>query len=182
VAGGQDYTATSGALTFAAGETSKTIAVTLNGDTTFETDEDYSVTLSAPLHATLGTATGIGTITNDDTLPSITIDNVSLPEGSPSGTTTFTFTVTLSNPSAQTVTMSYATADVTASHVGAQADYIQTTGTLSIAPGAVTGTVTVPVQRDSKNEGDDTFTVNLTNAANASIADGSGLGTIVNDD
>jgi hypothetical protein len=182
VAGGQDYEATSGTLDFAPGETTKTIAVTLNGDTTFEPGEDYSVTLSAPLHATLGTATALGTISNDDTLPSITIGDVSLAEGTAGGTTDFTFTVTLSNPSAQTVTVTYASVDGTASHVGAQADYVATSGILSIAPGATSGTITVPVQQDSKPEGNDTFTVSLTNPANASVADGSGLGTITNDD
>jgi hypothetical protein len=182
VAGGQDYAATSGTLTFAPGETTKTILVTLNGDTTFEPSEDYGVTLSAPLHATLGTGTGTGTIANDDPVPSITIDDVTLAEGTPTGTTAFTFTVTLSNASVQTVTVNYQTLDGTATHNGAQGDYVLTIGTLSIPPGATTGTITVPVQKDSKIEADETFSLNLSGPTNATILDASGLGTITNDD
>jgi hypothetical protein len=54
--------------------------------------------------------------------------------------------------------------------------------TLSFAPGATSGTITVAVQQDTRNESDETFMVNLTNAANATIADGTGLGTILDDD
>jgi hypothetical protein len=69
---GTDYVAATGTLTFAEGETTKTIAVTVNGDTTFETDETFNVTLSnvtgtiGGVAAAIGDATGVGTITNDD--------------------------------------------------------------------------------------------------------------------
>jgi Calx-beta domain/RTX calcium-binding nonapeptide repeat (4 copies) len=63
---GSDYTATSGTLVFAPGQTSKTVAVPILGDTGYEPDEMFSVTLSNPVDATLGTATATGTITNDD--------------------------------------------------------------------------------------------------------------------
>jgi len=63
---GSDYTATSGTLTFAPGVTSQPIAVPVLGDTLFEPDETFTVTLSIPTNATLGTAQAIGTITNDD--------------------------------------------------------------------------------------------------------------------
>jgi Calx-beta domain-containing protein/hemolysin type calcium-binding protein len=63
---GSDYTATSGRLVFAPGETSKTVAVPILGDTVFESDETFSLTLSNPANATLGTATATGAITNDD--------------------------------------------------------------------------------------------------------------------
>jgi Calx-beta domain/RTX calcium-binding nonapeptide repeat (4 copies) len=63
---GSDYTATSGTLVFAPGQTSKTVAVPILGDTGYESDETFSVTLSNPVNATLGTATATGTITNDD--------------------------------------------------------------------------------------------------------------------
>lgn len=63
---GSDYTATSGTLVFAPGQTDKTIAVPVLGDTTFEPDETFTLTLSSPVNVTLGTATATGTIRNDD--------------------------------------------------------------------------------------------------------------------
>jgi hypothetical protein len=63
---GSDYTATAGSLTFAPGETSKTVAVPIVGDNTVEPDETFTLTLSSPVNATLGTASATGTITNDD--------------------------------------------------------------------------------------------------------------------
>jgi Calx-beta domain/RTX calcium-binding nonapeptide repeat (4 copies) len=63
---GRDYTATSGTLVFAPGQTSKTVAVPILGDATYEADETFTLTLSNPVNGTLGTATATGTITNDD--------------------------------------------------------------------------------------------------------------------
>ena len=64
--GGSDYVAASGILTFAPGVSTRPIGVTVNGDTTVEPNETFSVTLSGPLNAVLGTASGTGTIMNDD--------------------------------------------------------------------------------------------------------------------
>ena len=69
-AAGSDYTAGSGTVTFAAGVVSQTVAVSVTGDSAVESDETFTVTLSAPSGATLGTATATATITNDDTAPS----------------------------------------------------------------------------------------------------------------
>lgn len=63
---GQDFTAVSGTVTFAAGETSKTVVVAVAGDTVAEPDETVKITLSAPTGAALGTSTATGTIVNDD--------------------------------------------------------------------------------------------------------------------
>lgn len=63
---GSDYVAASGTASFADGETSTTITVTINGDTTVEGDETLNVTLTNPSVGTIGDATGVGTITNDD--------------------------------------------------------------------------------------------------------------------
>ncbi|CAN5383753.1 hypothetical protein BH10PLA2_BH10PLA2_02320 [soil metagenome] len=61
-----DYTAASGTLTFSAGQTSKTFTVAIKGDKTVEGDETFTVTLSSPTRAQLGTAVGTGKILNDD--------------------------------------------------------------------------------------------------------------------
>ncbi len=63
---GSDYTTTNGTLTFAPGVTTQTVTVPVIGDTTVESDEPFTLTLSAPVKATITTATGTGTIVNDD--------------------------------------------------------------------------------------------------------------------
>lgn len=68
-AAGSDYTATSGTLTFAPGETTKTVPVAMLGDTDLEANETLTLTLSSPVNATIGTGTGTGTIVNDDSAP-----------------------------------------------------------------------------------------------------------------
>ena len=73
-----DYTATTGTVTFAVGETSKTFTVPVIGDTTFEPNETFAVNLTAPTGgAAIGDAQGIGTINNDDasTLPACVFNN-----------------------------------------------------------------------------------------------------------
>jgi hypothetical protein len=70
---GSDYQAANGSLTFNPGETTKTIAVTINGDTTNESDETFVVNLSNPVNATISDSQGVGTITNEDA-PLLLID------------------------------------------------------------------------------------------------------------
>jgi hypothetical protein len=67
--GDGDYVATNGTLTFAPGETAKTINVLVNGDNKFEPDEQFFVNLSAARNAAIADARGIGTILNDDAAP-----------------------------------------------------------------------------------------------------------------
>jgi CSLREA domain-containing protein len=112
------------------------------------------------------------------TTPSVSIGSVSQNEGN-SGTTAFTFTVTLSAASASTVTVNFATADGTAT---AGSDYAATSGTVTFNPGVTTQPVTVNVNGDATVEPNETFTVNLSSPSGATIAGGTGTGTIVNDD
>ena len=178
---GNDYTAASGTLTFADTVATQTITVNVNGDTTFEGNETLTVTLSSPSAGTsIGQGTATGTITNDDTQPAIAIDDVSQNEGN-AGTTTFTFTLTLSNPSSQIVTVVADTADGGASAPGDYAAIVAQTITFN--PGQMTQTLTVDVSGDPTSEPPaETFTVDLSAATNATIADAQGLGTIVDDD
>jgi hypothetical protein len=176
-----DYVPASGALTFAPGETSKSVAVTVNGDTTVEPNETFYVNLTSPTNATIAVAQGTGTILNDDgvPLPTLSINNVTANEGN-SGPTPFGFTVTLSAASASTVTVNFATADGTATVAGG--DYVATSGTLTFAPGETSKSVAVTVNGDTTVEPNKTFVVNLTNPANATIAVTQGTGTIIDDD
>ena len=175
--GGSDYTAANGTLNFAPGQTTKTVNVSVLGDTTDENIETFDVNLSAASNATIADPTGQVTIIDDDNA-TITIDDVTGAEGD-SGTTDFTFTVSLSVASAQTVTVDYQTVDGTAVD---SSDYGSTGGQLTFSPGETSQTVTVAVNGDTNEEANETFTVNLSNAANAAIVDGDGTGTIVNDD
>lgn len=176
--GGKDYSATSGVLSFVPGETSKTIYVPINGDTVDEDDETFNVTLSAPINATLLDGTAVGTITNDDTMPTLTIEDAAATEGL-SGQKSITFNVVLSAASGRTVTVSYATSDGTAT-VGS--DYIATSGSLVFESGATKKTIQVQLFGDNVVEPDETFFVTLTSPSNATLADGVATGKIVNDD
>ena len=112
------------------------------------------------------------------TQPTISINDVSVSEGN-SGTTTASFTVSLSSASSQTITVKYATADNTA-HAGS--DYTNATGTLTFAPGQTSQNISVGINGDVLNEETVSFNVNLTSPTNAAISDSQGVGTIVDDD
>ena len=104
-----DYAAASGTLTFSPGQTAKQIIVAVNGDTTVETSETFTVNLSNPTNATIvGTGVATGTITNDDALPTLTIAAATVTEGN-RGTVNAVFAVTLSAASSSTVTVDYST-------------------------------------------------------------------------
>ncbi len=96
-----DFSASSGTVNFAGGETSKTLTVQVVGDTEVESDEAFSVTISSPLPsgAVIGTATASGSITNDDLASPINIALAVL-EGSVAPGGTGTLQVTLTNPNA----------------------------------------------------------------------------------
>ena len=174
-----DYTATSGTVTFNPGQTSRQIVVQVRGETLNETNETFSVNLSNPTNATIaGSGFALGTITNDDAIPTLSINNVTALEGG--STTNFVFTVTLSAASGQTVTVDFATANGTAVAPG---DYAANSGALTFAPGSLTQTITIQVVGDAIAEPNETFTVSISNATNATISGtGVGTGTISNDD
>ncbi len=178
---GEDYTAlTAGTLTFAAGETTQTIDVSVTGDDQDETNETVELTLSSPTNAAVsGTAgTGTGTITDDDGgAPTLSIDSPSVAEGAAGETSTLTFTVTLSPASSQQVTVDYADAGTGTATAGE--DYAALSpGTLTFAAGDTTRTIDVSVTGDDQDEPDETVVVQLSGAAQASIAAGTGTGTI----
>ena len=123
--------------------------------------------------------TQIGAFRFESCGPDVSIDDVSQDEGN-AGTTAFTFTVSLSRPSAFPTTVDFATADGTATT--ADNDFQATSGTLTFDPGETATTLTVLVNGDVMVEPDETFFVDLSNVSNGTIADGQGLGTILNDD
>ena len=116
-------------------------------------------------------------VTNN-TLPVLSVVDAAASEGD-----AVEFTVTMSQASAQQVTVEYATSSVTATQ---GTDFTETTGTLAIAAGDTEGTVSVPTTQDTRVEGDETFALTLSGAANATLSGGSATlaatGTIENDD
>src|SRR5206468_450387 len=106
-----DYVATSGTLSFAPGVVSKTIKLTINGDTKTEPDETFFVNLTNAVNATLDVAQGVVTLLNDDL--SLSIGNASVTEGD-SGLTNADFVVTLSAPASFPVTVPFSTVAQTA--------------------------------------------------------------------
>ncbi len=102
-----------------------------------------------------------------------------LTEERDSGSKPLLFNVRLSQPGASNITVDYATANGTAN---AGSDYTSTSGTLTFLPGETVKTVSVSVLGDTSIESNETFTVNLSNATNATIYTGTGTGTILNED
>ncbi|MGV1088564.1 MAG: Calx-beta domain-containing protein, partial [Mycobacterium sp.] len=178
---GEDYVAGAGTLTFAAGETVKSVTVGVIGDTTVESNETFTVKLSTPSGATISHARATGTILNDDTapvLPTLSIADVSTAEGN-SGTSTMAFTVTLSKAATTLVAVNYATANGTAT---AGSDYSAASGTINFAAGETAKTVTVAVSGDTTAEPAETLTVSLSAPSGATVARATATGTIVDDD
>ncbi|MFC1840027.1 Calx-beta domain-containing protein [Thermodesulfobacteriota bacterium] len=175
-----------GTVTFAAGETEKTITVDVTGEAVYEPDEGFTVTLSNPSDgAKIITDSAGSTVTNDDDPPTLDIsaDSASVMEGD-SGTTAYTFTVTLTGETSFTHSVDWA---VTGSGGDAAdaADFGGTLpgGTIEFLPGEATKTITVNVTGEVIYEHDEGFTVTLSNPSNsAQIVTETATGTIANED
>jgi Ca2+-binding RTX toxin-like protein len=174
-----DYQSASGTVTIPAGDTTGTATVNVNGDIKFEPNERFFVNLSSATNATIVDGLGQGTILNDDAQPVVSVNDASNFEGN-FGTTPFGFTASLSNPSSETITVDYGTSDGTATT--AANDYQAASGTATFSPGSTSGNLTVLVNGDVTVEPDERFFVNLSNPVNATVGDGQGVGTILNDD
>ncbi len=165
-AAGSDYTAASGTLTFAAGETTGTIEVAVADDAIDEEDESFTVTLSNPVTATIASATATGTITDDDTASTEATLSVSLVAMSEdAGATTVTVTAELDESARTSATE--VTVSVGDSGDGATegTDYATVSDfTLTIAAGQTTGTATFTLTPtdDDVDEEDETLTVDGT--------------------
>ncbi|MBZ0281006.1 MAG: hypothetical protein K8L97_09710, partial [Anaerolineae bacterium] len=176
---GVDYVANAGTLNFGAGVNTQNITVVVNGDFAIEGDETFFVNLNAPTNgAVISDAQGIGTITDDDAAPDVTIDDVTVTEGN-AGTVNAVFTVTRTGGGGP-FSVNFATANNTAT---AGVDYVANAGTLNFGAGVNTQTITVVVNGDVAFEGNETYFVNLNTPTNgATISDNQGLGSITDDD
>ena len=184
-ANSSDYTgATPGTgktITFAANAATATLTINPTADTTVESNETVGLTLTAGTGYTVGTTTVVtGTITNDDPDPVPTI-NLSGSQTIVEGFTSpqnVSYTVTLSNPSSQTITVNYATANGTAI---AGSDYTSTTGTVTFNPGNTSQFINIPILNDNLNEANETFTLTLTNPTNVTLGTPKTVTTTITD-
>ncbi|QJB43620.1 DUF4114 domain-containing protein [Dolichospermum flos-aquae CCAP 1403/13F] len=181
-ASANDLTANTQTLTFAQGETSKTFTVQTTQDSLFEGNETFTVSLSNPsndavVSSTNGTAKG--TINNDDAAPIFSIAAASATEGS-----AINFTVTRTGDAQASQSVNVATSIATEDTASAS-DLTANTQTLTFATGETTKTFTVPTTQDSLFEGNETFTVSLSNPTNSAVVSSTNAtakGTINNDD
>jgi uncharacterized repeat protein (TIGR01451 family) len=177
-AAGADYAPESGTLTFAAGVTVARETVHVAGDELNEADEVFFLNLTSAVNAAIADSQAQATLVNDDALPSLTVNDILVTEGS--GTETpAAFAIRLSPVSGRDVGVSYVTANGTAAAPG---DYSSSSGTVTFAAGETLKTVVAPVIGDSANEPDETFFLRLLSPLNAEVADSEGVCTIINDD
>ncbi|MEG3934322.1 Ig-like domain-containing protein, partial [Microcoleus sp. T3_B1] len=172
----QDYKpVAAGTVSFASGETTKSISVPIINDGKQEPDETFSVILSNPVNAPLAKDTG--TITINDRID-LWIDEapVSMTEGD-TGKKEATFTVNLAKALNVPVTVDYRT---TGANNGI--DYTHLQGKLEFAPGETKKTIKVLVNGDTEIEPDETFNLVLSNATNVALTKNTGTVTIVDDD
>lgn len=179
-----------GTVSFTAGQTTQSITVNVAGDTTGEPDEGFTVTLSNPSNASLGTATANGVIRNDDSVTTLSIAplDADKPEGN-SGTTPFTFTVTRTGPTTATSSVNWTvTGTALLSGSGTVADASDISGgfptnqVLNFAVGETIKTITVNAAGDTTDENDNGFTVTLSSPQGATLGTSTATGAIRNDD
>ena len=171
----EDYTAlAAGTLTFAAGETTQTVEVTVRGDTADEPDETVRVTLSDPVNATVaeGAQTAAGTIEDDDDAPSATLALSPASIGEDGGVATVT--ATLSHPSSAESTIAVSAAPVPSTGAEAGDFTLSSPAALTVAAGetASAGTVTITAVDDPADAPDKRVTVS------GRLSNGQGAGTV----
>ena len=173
---GIDYESAAGTLTFAPGEVSQMIGVSVIDDSLDEPDETFALVLADLQGATLGRGSALGTIRDDDEPPALSIAGDTGPED----VGALVFSVTLMARALTEVTVNYATMDDTAI---AGDDYVPVEGTLTFAPGETAKTIRVPVIDDAVDEADEeSFAVMLSGPSGATLAHSLATGVIRDDD
>jgi Ca2+-binding RTX toxin-like protein len=178
---GEDYVALSDTLTFAPGETVKTVVVSLLDDDDAEGIERFALTLSDATNATIVDGTGVATIGANDAsavaAPRLSVADMIVSEADGY----VDVVVALSAPGTNPVSVAYTTASSTATSTSGF-DFTQVSGSLNFAPGETLKTVRVALTNDAGAEGFEHFLFNLSSAVNATLADASAMVSIVDND
>ncbi len=169
-----DYTPrTNFLVTIPPGQTSATFLVDVTADTKREPNETFQVVLGAVTggqgRVTASATPRTGAIENDDPVPTINAADLVFSEPAPGQQANANVQVTLTNPSSETITVAYATADGSATQPG---DYTSAQGALTFQPGETTKTVAVAVKGNSRQDPDRDFFLNLTAPTGATLGDG----------
>ncbi len=173
-----DFTAGSGTLSFGVGESEKTITVALRENTTVEALETFQVLLGNPIGAAIAKARGTAVIVDNDTVaatPRISVSDAIVDEA----TGFVTFVVRLDSASLNPISVDFATQNGSAR---SGSDFVATSDTLHFLPGEMVKTVTVEILNDGAREQDETFFLNLSSPANATLGQAQGRATIIDND
>ena len=177
---GSDYTDTSGSLNIPANRAFADIQVPIADDTIAEQDETFKLTLSNAGNATIADDQATATIVDNERTPILSVTDASAEEGE-----AVEFTVSLGPAAAQAVTVQYDTS-ISASDTASADDFTAAEAqTLSIPAGDTSATISIPTTEDTTEEGDETFTLTLSNASSNAEIDSQAMtatGTIENDD
>ena len=171
----EDFTSASGTVNILSGSISEPITISILDDLVTETTENFTIDLNNPINASISDNQGLGTITDNDALQNLSIDDVYASEDAG----VIVFTVSLSDVGGQDISVDYATVEVSAS---SPTDYTATSGTLNIPAGNISGTISIPILEDILDESNETFSLLLSNPLNAGITDNQGIGTITDND
>jgi Ca2+-binding RTX toxin-like protein len=170
----------SGSVSFAAGETSKTVTIQVVGDTALEADERFTLTLASPVGAFLGQASAVGVIRQDEPVLSIFATPAGRAEGQ-FGTTPFTFTIFRGGDASGTASVNWAATTGTASLADFAGGALPS-GTVNFAAGETSRTLIVNIAADGTPEPAETFLVTIASPSGAFLGITSATGTIHNDD
>jgi hypothetical protein len=159
---GQDYPATAEIVTFADGETEKTVSIPIFDNNTAEPDETFEASLSvmAGAASVVEPSTTTITILDDDTTPPGVLHFSANAYAALEDSGVVTITVQRSGGTSDEVQVSYETFDETAA---SGSDYMSALGTLTFADGETEQTFTVTLLDDPGAEGSETFTIDLVN-------------------
>ena len=177
------FDATSGTVTIADGASTATVTIDPAADTTVEPDETVILTLASGSYNVGTPAAGTGTIVNDDTDVSVAVSPGSVSED---GTTNLVYTFTRSGVTSGALTVNFDVSGTAAFNTdytqSGAASFDATLGTVTIADGASTATVTIDPAADTTVEPDETVILTLASGSYNVGTPAAGTGTIVNDD
>jgi YD repeat-containing protein len=189
-AGAGDYGGVSGGLNFAAGESSKTVAVATIDDPGDEANETLSLNLGSPsAGSTIADGQGIGTILDNDEPPPpppppppvFSVSDASITEGG-----IMLFTVTKTGATTGSFAVGYNTANNTAVanfNYNNPGDFYMTTSSIAFGPTETSKTIAIYTVDDILDENNETLLLNLTSpTGGATISDSQAVGTIVDND